>query len=66
MSKELSKITKVEKKKKLNWHQALRFVTLVALGVLAYAGVMSLIKGDVWVIRAVALVVVALLVKETL
>lgn len=64
MSKEL-KTTKVEKKKKrISWHSLLRLFVLLILAVLAYAGVMSLIKADIIVANAIAVVVVVLLVKE--
>lgn len=63
MSKQVK--TEVKKtKKKLNINPAIRLITLLVLGVLAYAGVMSLIKADPIISNAIAGVVVVLLVKE--
>lgn len=63
MSKQVK--TEVKKtKKKLNINPVIRLITLLALGVLAYAGVMSLIKADPIISNAIAGVVVVLLVKE--
>lgn len=65
MSKEVAKVTKVEKKKrKLSINPVIRLVSLLALGILAYAGVLSLIQADVLIANAIAVVIVALLVKE--
>lgn len=65
MSKEVAKVTKIEKKKrKFTINPVVRLVALLVLGVLAYAGVLSLIQADVIVANAIAVVVVALLVKE--
>lgn len=63
MSKQVK--TEVKKtKKKLNINPVIRLITLLVLGVLAYAGVMSLIKADPIISNAIAGVVVILLVKE--
>jgi len=62
MSKE---VKDVKKKRKLNINPVIRLITLLALGVLAYAGVMSLIKADPIVANVIAGVVVVLLVKES-
>jgi len=63
MSKQVK--TEVKKtKKKLNINPVIRLITLLVLGVLAYAGVMSLIKADPIISNAIAGVVVVLLVKE--
>ena len=63
MSKQVK--TEVKKtKKKLNINPIIRLITLLVLGVLAYAGVMSLIKADPIISNAIAGVVVILLVKE--
>lgn len=65
MSKEIAKVNKQDKKKrKLTINPVVRLVALLVLGVLAYAGVLSLIQADVIVANAIAVVVVALLVKE--
>jgi hypothetical protein len=63
MSKQVK--TEVKKKRTLNINPVIRLFTLLALGALAYAGVMSLIKADPIVANVIAGVVVVLLVKET-
>jgi hypothetical protein len=57
--------SKEVKKRKLNINPIIRLLTLLALGVLAYAGVMSLIEADPVVANVIAGVVVVLLVKES-
>jgi len=65
MSKEIAKVNKQDKKKrKFTINPVVRLVALLILGVLAYCGVLSLIQADVIVANAIAVVVVALLVKE--
>jgi len=64
MSKQVK--TEVKKtKKKLNINPVIRLITLLVLGVLAYAGVMSLIKADPIVANVIAGVVTVLLIKES-
>jgi hypothetical protein len=63
MSKQVK--TEVKKKRTLNINPVIRLFTLLALGALAYAGVMSLIKADPIVANVIAGVVVVLLVKES-
>lgn len=65
MSKQVKNEVKKDKKIKLNINPVIRLFTLLALGALAYAGVMSLIKADPIVANVIAGVVVVLLVKET-
>ena len=64
MSKKETKPEVKKTKKKLNINPVIRLITLLVLGVLAYAGVMSLIKADPIISNAIAGVVVVLLVKE--
>jgi hypothetical protein len=65
MSKQVKNEVKKDKKFKLNINPVIRLFTLLALGALAYAGVMSLIKADPIVANVIAGVVVVLLVKES-
>ena len=53
-------------KKSFNWLRGVKFLALLALAVLAYAGVMSLIQADKYVANGIAIIVVALLLKESL
>lgn len=65
MSKKETKPEVKKDKKKINLTPVLRVVTLLALGALAYAGVMSLIKADPIIANVIAGIVVVLLVKES-
>lgn len=65
MTKKKIEIKEEKPKKKFNFNALFRLVVLLALGVLAYAGVMSLIKADPVIANTIAGVVVILLIKET-